>query len=77
MGFKSGKRVFTGTVKASILGALRGGGGMSKRQLLAHVRAQPKLAASVAKLTASLRQLLNTGKIIQVGKRARSRFKRA
>jgi hypothetical protein len=76
MGLKSGKRTFTGTVKASILNALRGGG-MSKRQLLAHVRRDPKLKPSVAKLTASLRQLLSTGKIIQAGKRAGARFERS
>lgn len=77
MGFKSANRTFTGTLKASILAALRGTEGLSKQQLLAHVRAQPELAASVRKLTVGIGQLLDTGKIVQVGTRAAARFKRA
>ena len=77
MGFKSAKRTFTGTLKASILAALRGAEGLSKQELLARLRAKPELKASVSKLTASLGQLLDTGKIVQVGKRATARFKRA
>ena len=77
MSFKSAKRCSIGTNKAAILGALRGTDGLSKRQLWASVRDRPELPASVAKLTASLGQLLDAGKIVQVGKRASARFRRA
>lgn len=76
MGIKAGKRKFTGTLKAAVLKAL-GRGSMTKKQLLAKVREVPSAKASVSKLTASLRTLIGQGKIVQVGKRARARFKRA
>jgi len=77
MGLKRGKRKFTGTLKAAVLGAVHGTEGLTRRQLLAGVRAKPELKASVAKLTTSLRQLIDGGKLVQVGKRATARFKRA
>ena len=77
MGLKSGRRTFTGTLKAAVLGALRGNDGLTKKQLLERVRARPELKASVTKLTASLGQLRASGKIVQVGKRATARFRRA
>jgi len=51
--------------------------GLTKRQLLAKVRAVPKSGVSVTKLTTSLRKLIADGSVVQVGKRARARFERA
>ncbi len=76
MGMKAGRRTFTGTLKAAVLKAL-GRGRLTKKQLLAKVRAVPTAKASVSKLTSSLRALVAEGKIVQVGKRAKARFKRA
>lgn len=76
MGMKAGRRRFTGTLKAAVLRALARGG-LTKRQLLAKVRAVPTAGATVTKLTASLRTLIADGKVVQVGKRARARFERA
>ena len=76
MGIKAGRRKFTGTLKAAVLKAL-GRSRLTKKQLLTKVRAAPRAGATVTKLTASLRGLIADGKVVQVGKRARARFKRA
>ena len=76
MGMKAGSRRFTGTLKAAVLKALSRGS-LTKKQLLAKVREVPSAKASVSKLTVSLRTLIADGKVVQVGKRATARFKRA
>lgn len=72
MGQKS--RTFTGTIRSTILKTLRADGAQSKDELLARVRADPKLAASVRKLEVSIGQLLADGQVVQTGQRAHARF---
>jgi hypothetical protein len=77
MGFKSGKRNFTGTLKAAILKAI-GAGGLSKNQLVHNLRAKaPALRPSLRRVQEALRQLLDAGRIEKLGQRARARFSRA
>jgi hypothetical protein len=76
MGFKKANRRFTGVLESAVVRAI-GRGRLTKDELLAKVRASPKHGASVAKLTESLRKLLAAGTLVQVGQRARARFRRA
>jgi hypothetical protein len=74
MGLK--KRAFDGTLRTAILEQLDGGR-LSRGELLARLRQQPRLAVSNDKLAGALGKLLDRGKIVMEGQRAAARFRRA
>lgn len=76
MGFKRRSGNFTGTLKVAILRALRPGHKLSKKQLLAHLRDVPNLTTSVRRVSASLSKLIDDGRVVMDGSRARAMFRR-
>ncbi len=77
MGLKG--RTFTGTLRASVINII-GNKTLTRKEILNQLRKIPKNQqlptekVSIRRLTVALRRLLAQNKVVQMGKRANSRF---
>lgn len=76
MGLKRRGGNFTGTLRAAILRALPPGEALGKKQLLAKLRKVPTIKASNRRLTDGLAKLIEQGRVVMEGARARAKFRR-
>jgi hypothetical protein len=75
MGFKA--RDVSRTLRTAVLRTLPPGARRSKKQLLSELRASPRISISVRKLKLALSHLIDEGRVVVEGERARARFRRA